>query len=228
MLYFIANWKANKNLNEMRSWLDTFFKNIDKNSQTKKKIENGTIKIIICPPSPLLYPLKQALDNRTGIAVGCQDISIVEGGTYTGEVTAHNLESLVDYTIVGHSERKKYFGETNVDVLKKYSFVKKYGIEPIYCVASEHDSFPSGLDFICYEPPAAISKGDAKGSFESSEKILTAKKKLRVQSQMKFIYGGSVNRNNVIEYLKHREIDGFLIGGASLDPIHFFDIIRSA
>ncbi len=216
MKYFIANWKANKNLNETQLWVNEFL---------KQKLTSTEIKIILCPPFPLLSPLKKMVEGQNNITVGCQNISIFEGGTYTGEVTAHSLESLVEYTIIGHSERKKHFHETDDDILKKYEILRKHNIEPIYCIAQMNTPYPSDLHFICFEPPEAISTGDGKGNNETLESILSAKQSLKVPSEMKFIYGGSVNKDNATEYLNSKEIDGFLIGGASLDPIHFYQII---
>ena len=225
MKYFIANWKANKNLSETRSWVDGFLKNINKNSQIKQKLQNNLIKVIICPSFPLIYPLKEMLAEQKNIVVGSQDISLVEGGTYTGEVSANNLSSLVEYTIIGHSERKKYLHETNDVVMKKFAMAKRFGIEPIYCIADSNVPFPHNVNFLCYEPPAAISKGDGKGNYESVTTILEIKLKISLPTETKFIYGGSVNEQNAKEYLQHDEIDGFLIGGASLDAERFNAIL---
>ncbi len=228
MKYFIANWKANKSLEEMQSWTNDFTRNVDGNPEVKKKLDDGSIYVIICPPFSLLHPLKQLLQTYKNIFIGSQDISKIEGGTFTGEVPAHSLQSLATYTILGHSERKKLLNETEEDINTKYSFAKRNGIETIYCVAGANHTYPSDLNFLCYEPPEAISRGDGKGDFESSATILAAKETLKVPPTMKFIYGGSVNRDNVKEYLTHDQIDGFLVGGASLDPQHFFDIIVSS
>lgn len=216
MKYFIANWKANKNLSETQSWVTEFL---------KQKLPNNEIQIIICPPFPLIYPLKKMLEGQTIFSVGSQDISAFEGGKYTGEVTGHNLDSIAQYTILGHSERKKYFHETENDLKTKYVFAKKYGIKSIYCIATADITYPSDLDFLCYEPPEAISSGDGRGNYVSLENVLAAKLKLKLPSQTKFIYGGSVNKDTISQYLKSNEIDGFLIGGASLDPLHFFQIV---
>ncbi|MBI3366039.1 triosephosphate isomerase [Candidatus Roizmanbacteria bacterium] len=191
MKYFIANWKANKNLVETKSWVNEFFEKFDQDLKTKQKLLDDYIKIIICPPFPLLYPLKELLNERKNIFVGCQDISSIEGGTYTGEVPAHSLESIVEYAIIGHSERKKYLHETADDVTKKY----------------------------------AISRGDGRGNNIPSVEIIEVRNRMKLPEGAKFIYGGSINKDNVGEYLQHEEIDGFLSGGASLDPLHFYTMI---
>ncbi len=225
MKYFIANWKANKNLDETKSWVDEFFNKLEQDEETKKRLYDGHVKVIICPPFPLIHPLKELLANKKNVVVGSQDISKIEGGTYTGETTAHSLSTLVEYTILGHSERKKYLNETDDDVMKKCSLAKRYGIEPIYCMAKPSLPLPPQVNFLCYEPPEAISKGDGLGNNEPVSEILKVKTDLQLQPPVKFIYGGSVNKNNAKEYLQHDEIDGFLIGGASLDPLHFYSIV---
>lgn len=225
MLYFIANWKANKNLNETRAWVNEFFGKLDGDSKTTQKINDDLIKVIICPPFPLIYPLKELLADKKNVAVGSQDISKVEGGAYTGEVTGQNLSAMVEYTILGHSERKKFFNETDADVAEKYALAKRYGIEPIYCMAKPSLPLPPELQFLCYETPEAISKGDGFGNNEPVSEILKVRAALQLKPPIKFIYGGSVNKENAKEYLQYDEIDGLLIGGASLDPLHFYAIV---
>ncbi len=225
MKYFVANWKANKNLAETKSWVNDFFEKLDQDPKTKQKMLDDLIKIIVCPPFPLLYPLKELLNDRKNISVGCQDISSIEGGTYTGEVPARSLESIAKYAIIGHSERKKFLHEADDDVMKKINLAQQYRIEPIYCAAKPEVFIPPKLNIFCFEPPEAISKGDGKGNNLSSAEIIEVKKRIKLTENIQFIYGGSVNKDNAGEYLRHEEIDGFLIGGASLDPIHFYQIV---
>ncbi len=225
MKYFIANWKANKNLDQASEWFIDFTKIINTNPQTLQKINNDEVKIIICPPFPLIYPLKEMLKSHKNIVLGSQDVSAYESGTYTGEVTAFNLSSLVNFSIIGHSERKKNNYKTLETDRKKIANDKKYAIEPIYCVANISVPIPDDVNFVCLEPPDAISKGDGHGDYLPAAKIIEAKIQMKLAPSVKFIYGGSVNKNNAAEYLQNKEIDGFLSGGASLDPIHFYEII---
>ncbi len=217
MKYIIANWKANKNYTEAEEWINSFLKHdfahVKKNTQ-----------IVICPPSPFIPLLNSKIKNHPFIKIGAQDVSCFEKGSYTGEITAKNLSGLITYVIIGHSERRKFFRETNQAFFQKHSLAKKYNITPIFCLRSIRDKIPPRVDFIAYEPIAAIGTGKN----ESLEQILSTKKKLELGNKIKFIYGGSVNENNASYYLKNDEIDGMLIGGASLDPEKFYKIIVQA
>lgn len=228
MKYFIANWKANKNLNQAKAWVDEFTKLINTNLLTIQKLNSDEITIIICPPFPLIYPLKEMLCNYKNIVLGSQDISTYEEGTFTGEVTGNNLSTLVDYSIIGHSERKKNNHESLETDLKKIIIAKKYEIEPIYCIANTSIPIPNNINFVCLEPPDAISKGDGHGNYLTASQIIQYKMQMKLSKSTKFIYGGSVNKDNIQEYLQQKEIDGFLSGGASLDPKHFFEIVSPA
>ncbi len=228
MRYFIANWKANKNLEETKTWVNHFFTHLDHDEKTTGKLNNDLIKVIICPPFPLLYPLKELLHDRKNIRVGCQDVSGIDGGTFTGEVPTYSLVGIAEYAIIGHSERKKYLHETVDDIMKKITLSQQNRIEPIYCAANAEATLPQKLTFFCYEPPDAISVGDGKGNNVSSAEIIEVRNQIKLPKNVKFIYGGSVNKDNVGEYLQHEEIDGFLSGGASLDPHHFYQMIIQA
>ncbi|MBI4008821.1 triosephosphate isomerase [Candidatus Roizmanbacteria bacterium] len=212
MRYFIANWKANKDLNEAFQWIDTFI---------KLQLNNGRVKVVICPPSPLLYPLKERIKN-SNIELGAQDISQFEEGKYTGEITAKTLKGLVDYSIVGHSERRKYFNEDYDTLSKKVLLAKKYDIEPIFCIRGVEDKIPQEVNIVTYEPVYAIGTGDN----ESPEIVLKVKKSLKLDEGKFFLYGGSVDKNNVESYLTTLQIDGFLVGTASLDPEEFFAVVK--
>ncbi len=215
MKYLIANWKANKNLTEAEDWIDIVI---------EQQFQSDRIKIVLCPPAALIYPLKQKLRDEKNIVLGSQDVSAFASGSYTGEVTAKSLEGLADYAIIGHSERRKYFNETDEIVQKKIKNAIKYNIEPILCIRNEKDFIPADVKMIAYEPVYAIGTG----SNEPVEKIIEMKKKLDLRPDNVFIYGGSVDKNNVVAYLKKPDIDGLLIGIASLDSMSFFDIVNQA
>lgn len=215
MKYFIANWKANKNLEEVLQWIDIFLKN---------NFDHDQAKVVICPPNQLLYPLIEKVKKLKNIHLGSQDLSIFDNGSFTGEVTAKMLQEFVQYSIIGHSERRKYFNEKDDDIEKKIIQAQKYHIEPILCVRDERDKIFPSVKIVAYEPVHAIGTGQN----EKLGRIFEMKQKLHLPAQIKFIYGGSVNKNNAAEYLSNKEIDGFLIGGASLDPIHFYQIISLA
>ncbi len=215
MKYFIANWKANKNLDEANQWADTFIK---QPSITEKAL------VVVAPPFPLIFPVKTKLAQQPAIRLSAQDISLYDNGSYTGEVTAGSLKGLVDYVIIGHNERKQYFNENSDLLFKKTGQAIKNGLRPIFCVRNEQDAIPPGVDIVAYEPVAAVGTGDN----ESVENVLKMKTKLKLPAGCIFIYGGSVDENNVTAYLRSDQIDGLLVGKASLDPDGFYRIIKQA
>ena len=215
MRYFIANWKANKTIDEALDWLDRLL---------KIPLRNERAKIIVCPAFHLLYPLRLKLKDYPFISLASQDVSAFESGSYTGEVTARSLQDLVEYAIIGHSERRKYFNETYELLTKKVFLAKKHQIEPIFCLRNENDPIPPGIQIVAYEPVYAIGSGNN----EPIGKVLEVKQKLKLPKNAVFIYGGSVNKNNISSYLHCQEIDGLLIGNASLDAKEFHDIVNQA
>ena len=216
MKYFVANWKANKNLQESQTWIDQFLKLYQ---PKEDKI------VIICPPFPFLTNLKQKTNQIKNLKLGSQDISSFEEGAYTGEITAKSLVGLVDYVIVGHSERRKYFNENNETVTKKIILAKKCQIEPILCIRDENDWLTeSEVKIIAYEPVYAIGSGNN----EPIEKVIEIKEKIKLSPDCVYLYGGSVNENNAKDDIQSDKIDGLLIGGASLDPHNFYKIISQS
>ena len=224
MKYFIANWKAKKNLSQIDDWIKIFSEEINENPQLLLKLANNQIKIIICPPFSLLFPLKNKLPKIPNLFLGSQDVSQFDEGSFTGEITAKNLVDFVNYTIIGHSERRKFFNETKEILVKKTALAKKYHLDPIFCIRDHRDFIPEDCQIIAYEPVAAIGTGQN----EPPEKVVVMKKKLKLPQKNVFIYGGSVDENNAQSYLNTNEIDGFLIGSASLDPQQFYEIIKLA
>ena len=217
MKYFIANWKANKNLSQTQDYINKFVEIIGALEQSKA---------IICPPYPLISYVKEKIAGKNNLHVGAQDLSIFEEGSYTGEVTAKTLQGLVDFVIIGHSERRKNFSETQETVAKKVALAKKYQIEPIFCIRNVEDwqAINNQVEIVAYEPVASIGTG----MNEDPKKVVDFKKNLNLKPKTVFIYGGSVKSDNANNYLKTKEIDGFLIGGASLDPESFKKIIELA
>lgn len=215
MKYFIANWKANKNLTDALKWVNIFLDHVS--------LKDNSKIIIICPPYHLLYPLAKKFENLKNVYLGAQNLSAFDSGNYTGEVIAAMIKDLIRYSIIGHSERRKYFSETDEEIEKKIIQAKKNQIEPILCIRNEKDKIFPQVTIVAYEPVYAIGTGIN----ESPEKVLSMKKKLNLKSTTSFLYGGSVNENNIKEYLATGLIDGFLIGAASLDPFKFTQIINS-
>lgn len=213
MKYFIANWKANFTIGDATRWIDEFL------SFDLSLLQNK--EIIICAPYHVLSLLNQKVPSY--VKLGAQTISEYDSGAFTGEITASMIHDLVSYSLIGHSERRNYFHEDEIILGKKCEYSFKYNIEPIYCVRNEKDIVPEHISFVAYEPIEAIGSGEN----QPIQEVLNMKQKLALMSSTKFIYGGSVNENNIHEYADSVEIDGLLIGGASLNPLHFYQIITT-
>lgn len=214
MKYVIGNWKANKNFDEVKAWTQTFL--------MAYHAQPG-VSVILCPPHPFISYLYEKLGPIENVYIGAQTISSIESGSYTGEVTAKSLSGMVRYIIIGHSERRNALKETDEDLTLKIVQAKKYGLEPVYCVRNEKDIIPESVRFVSYEPVNSIGTGQN----ESLEKILEMKKILNLSKDTVFLYGGSVNEKNLKEYTASDGVDGFIIGGASLDVNQFLRIINS-
>jgi triosephosphate isomerase (TIM) len=196
-------------------------------------------EVVICPPFPYLSYLKSCFEKHgLSFKVGAQDVSRFLQGSYTGEVTAPMLQGLVDYCIIGHSERRKYFGETNEHVIEKVKLLLDTGITPILCISdlAQLESYLStegrireeseSIVFVC-EPPTAISGGkDFKPV--SSENIAVEVEKMTelIGKEAAILYGGSINPDNAQSLSRVPHITGGLSGQASLDPLKFKVIIE--
>jgi triosephosphate isomerase len=223
MKYLVANWKATKNLKEAFDWVKTFNNLINSKNILTTALKNKELKIIICPSHHLIYPVKNKIADDLNISIGAQDVSFYEKGNYTGEVSAQNLIGLVDYCIVGHSERRKYLKETDNIIDQKINLLKDYDIEPILCIRDEKDIIFDNTNIITYEPVNAI----ASGNNESLDDVLRMKKKLHIDFDRLYFYGGSVNPETIKEYTKSKEINGYLVGTACKDPRDFINTALS-
>ncbi|NMB84484.1 triosephosphate isomerase [Candidatus Roizmanbacteria bacterium] len=226
MKYFIANWKANKNADDALAWSDDFLKLTEKSEKVKNLLERKLIKVIICPPLTLIYPLKERIKRITNICLGCQNFSLYEKGAYTGENPVQSLVGIAEYAIIGHSERRLKFGEDQETVNKKIDLAQKYGIEPIVCISckKEWDSLKKPVKLVAFEPLEAIGSGNNM----PVKKVIDFRQNLKINDGTEFIYGGSVNEKNIPQYALSDRINGFLVGGASLDPLSFFNIIKES
>src|SRR5688572_24247740 len=119
MKYFIANLKAHQSLNEAKGWIEIFKQKVHSDQGFVDRIQRNEIKVIICPSHPLLFYFKTALSDLASISLGAQDVSSFDTGSFTGEVTAKNLQGLVEYVIVGHSERRMHQNEAEEQIEKK-------------------------------------------------------------------------------------------------------------
>ena len=220
MRYLVANWKSNKTIAETKEWFQML------NAQCLTLNEEN-IKVIICAPFTLLYPLKKLIINNSALIIhlGAQDLSPFPSGAYTGAISAEMLQGLVDYVLVGHSERRRYFGETNEMVVKKVKMALKYKITPIVCLDEPYlETQVQGLIF-AYEPLAAISSGKPDTP-ENANRV--AEKIKNMTKQAPVLYGGSVNSKNAREFILEENIDGLLVGQASLGAKQFIKIIENA
>ena len=214
-LLIVANWKENKNQEETAVFLSDF-------SKTYEARPNVTV--VICPPYLVVPEVWDFIkSNNIQIEVGVQNISKFEEGAHTGEISAREASEFARFAIIGHSERRA-LGETDEDVKKKVELAVKNNIEPIVCAVNESVPIPSGTKIVAYEPVEAIGTGnpDTPENAESIAKAIKSKNN-QVQSTL---YGGSVTAENVRKFTQMQNIDGVLVGGASLDPIEFSSIIK--
>jgi len=216
MKYVIANWKMNMGLEEITSWTLEFS---DFQKHMKPDVE------IIISPSAVHIPMIYEVFKKTGIKIASQDVSTEEKGAHTGDIGAFQIKQFCKYAIVGHSERK----EDVQTVIKKRDLCLKEGITPIVCFV-EPDNLPKLYKdrvLIAWENPQNISKNGVYNP-EDPEIIRTVVKEIRkiIPSEAPLIYGGSVNKQNIEDIGKIEEINGVLVGNASLDPKIFSDMIR--
>jgi triosephosphate isomerase len=216
--FIVGNWKSNKTIDETQEWLNEFM--VHSSQFTEEKV------VILCPPFPLLSLIQDFIkQHHLPIALGTQDISPFGDGAYTGEVDGHLLKDFVQYAIIGHSERRKYFSETDELLGQKVAMAKAYGIEPIYCISEKNMPIPSGVNIVAFEPLAAIGSGHPD-SPENAEEVARFLKEKNSVSYV--LYGGSVTAANVRDFTQQVSIDGVLPGGASLSPREFASLIYHA
>ncbi|QQG44732.1 MAG: triosephosphate isomerase [Candidatus Roizmanbacteria bacterium] len=220
MKYIVANWKANKTLPEALNWIKDFNNLIENNSRVKEALSIDKLSVIIAPAHPFIYLLKDLITTKN-VCFGTQDISSFEEGSYTGEVTAKMITLAAKFTLVGHSERRQNFHENEENIGRKIEQAQNYGIEPILCVRNTSDKIYDNVNFVAYEPVEAIGTGKN----QDLKEITAIKKQFAFKTPVKFIYGGSVNEINSKGYLHDQEIDGLLIGTASLYPHSFVQIL---
>lgn len=243
---FIAgNWKMFKTTAEAKAFAESF----------KKIYKSSDIKVAICPPFTQLEALKESFEG-TDIKLGAQNMHFEDKGAFTAEISADMLKEIgVDYCIIGHSERRQYFAETNETVNKKLHKAFSVGIVPIMCVGEtleERDSdkafevvkmqLTEGLKditvaqaeslVIAYEPIWAIGTGRTASPEQANEMcgfIRDAIEELydeNVADKVIIQYGGSVKPTNATDIMNMEEIDGALVGGASLVPEDFIQIVN--
>ncbi len=211
------------------------------------------VEKIVCPPFVALAGISELLGGSS-VHVGAQNVSANENGAYTGEISTSMLKGLVSHVIVGHSERRALYNETSADVAAKAAAVVSAGLIPILCVgealeirqagnaisfvADQLESSLAGYTaweslIVAYEPVWAIGTGEAATSEQAQEMTAVCREVIRklapnAADSVRVLYGGSVNSGNIDELLEQPDIDGALVGGASLKADEFSKLITAA
>ncbi|MBI2613858.1 MAG: triosephosphate isomerase [Candidatus Levybacteria bacterium] len=215
--FIVANWKSNFTSSEADFWFQRF-KNYDLRIMNKE--------IIICPSFTLLSEIESVIKNyELGFKIGAQNVSPFDEGAYTGEVSARQIKEFADYVLIGHSERRTNFNENDEILFKKAELSKQHGLAPIFCVQGIETKIPSDIAIVAYEPINAIGTGRPDTAESAQEVAAFFKKNYKVQY---VLYGGSVTSENVKKFTQMSNIDGVLVGGASLDAQEFYAIIKNA
>lgn len=219
--YIIANWKSNKTQIEAIDWLEQ----VVSSKYPVASIENK--EIIVCPSFTLISEVSFfVLENSLPIKIGSQDISQFSSGAYTGAVNANQVKEFGEYAIIGHSERRRFFNETDEILEKKVILAKEAGLIPIYCVQGKDDKVPADVILVAYEPVTAIGTG-TPDTPENANAIASAITSKNPQVQY-VLYGGSVTPDNVATFTSLSSISGVLVGGASLKSDIFFQLANNA
>ncbi len=240
-----GNWKMNKLPNEAIDFIDKLI----------PLVKNTENELVLCVPyTDLFYSLLTA--QKTNIKIGAQNMHFEEKGAYTGEVAPSMLKSIgVEYVIIGHSERRQYFNETDESVNKKVKAAFLNSLKPIVCVGETLEQREKGKTeeiittqttlalegltpeqvknvIIAYEPIWAIGTGKTATSEDANNSIKAIRDKIcqiygqNVSESVIIQYGGSVKSTNCKELFTMPDIDGGLVGGASLDPEEFAKIVN--
>jgi triosephosphate isomerase len=238
-----GNWKMNTTLSEA----------VTLARQVRQGISGVyNVELVLCPPFISLAAVREVLKGSS-IGVGAQNLYFEEKGAYTGEVSPLMVADLCDYVIIGHSERRQHFGETGEVVNKKVGAALKAGLKPILCVGERLEENEAGRTeevvigqlrealeglevggelVIAYEPVWAIGTGRAAHGSQANEttalirRTLTGLRGREVAGAVRILYGGSVTAENIAEFMEQSEIDGALVGGASLKADQFVSIVR--
>lgn len=243
-----GNWKMNKTVAETLELVRELRQNL---GEAPEKVE-----VVLCPPFTALWVAKNGL-GRSKYSLGAQNLFWEPKGAYTGEVSPTMLAELATYVIIGHSERRQYFGETDETVNKKVKAALAAGLKPIVCVGEVLAEFEAGKTnevvgrqvrgglagllpedmptiVIAYEPVWAIGTGKAATGPGANAVVAQAIRGpladmfgADVAQATRVQYGGSVTPSNIAEFMGQPDLDGALVGGASLKSADFADIVRA-
>jgi triosephosphate isomerase len=239
-----GNWKMNTTVRSA----------VDLATRVKAGLQAaGRVETLVCPPFVSLAAVAATLEG-TVVRVGAQNVHHEEDGAYTGEVSASMLKELCDYVILGHSERRQLFGETDATVNLKTKAALEAGLKPIVCVGEDLDDREAGREaetvqrqltgslegiahsadlVVAYEPVWAIGTGRAATPTQAQEIIAHLRRVLgslygaAPAGEVRLLYGGSVNPANIGEFMAEPDVNGALVGGASLDAEAFVQIAQT-
>lgn len=216
-IWVIANWKSNKSISEALDWLAKVGPQIPK---------ADNLKIVVCPTFSALSEVKKAITvGNFPLLLGAQDLSPFEAGAYTGEESAEFLSALASMAILGHSERRQNFGETDEMVAQKVKQATENNIIPLVCVQDSNTKVPKNCKLVAYEPVWAIGNGNPDTPADAGE--VAKKLKEKYGEDLNVLYGGSVNSENVQSFVAEENISGVLIGSASLSSEEFLKICKN-
>ena len=239
-----GNWKMQKTIAEALEFVN----------EVKDRVNNDKVEAVICAPFTLLKDLKQATKG-TNIKIGAQNMHFEEKGAFTGEISPLMLKELdMDYVVIGHSERRQYFNETDETVNKKVLKALEVGIDPILCVGETLEEREAGNTkdvckvqvekalenvskedlakvVIAYEPVWAIGTGKTATSEDANDVIAYIREVVanlygELANEVRIQYGGSVKPSNVAEIMNQSDIDGALVGGASLEANDYVELVN--
>lgn len=239
-----GNWKMNKTIAEAVEFVN----------EVKDKVQNDKVEAVICAPFLALKDLKEATKG-TNIKIGAQNMHFEESGAFTGEVAPVMLKEIgVDYVVIGHSERREYFNETDETVNKKVLKALEHGIDPILCCGETLEQrennetkavckvqIEKALEnvskediakvVIAYEPIWAIGTGKTATAEDANDVIAYIREVVanlygELANNVRIQYGGSVKPANVTEIMNQSDIDGALVGGASLLPNDYVELVN--
>jgi triosephosphate isomerase (TIM) len=246
---FAANWKMNKGPSETEDFAKSFL--------SKMQGKDFPCDVVVAPPFVSLAKAAEMFGRTAGIALSAQNCSQYDAGAYTGEVSLMMLkEFFVHYVILGHSERRAIYGETDEVINAKLIKARELNFKPIFCIGETLEEREGGRlesvlrtqvsvglqglsekdvteTVIAYEPVWAIGTGVTATSAQAQEahafvrSLIAEKFGTECASKVRIQYGGSVKPGNAAELMACPDIDGALIGGAALDPQSFFDIIQA-
>lgn len=245
-----GNWKMNQTVAETASYF----------SELSSKLSEAPrgVHLLLCPTYTSLFEAVKGAEKIKGLAIGAQNMHYEDGGAFTGEITADMVKDTgASYVILGHSERREYYNETDETVNKKTHKALEAGLTPVVCVGEVLDERKADTHFdvvkkqvhaavegisaghadklvIAYEPVWAIGTGETASPEQAQEMHAFIRKELsqafssEVADKILILYGGSMKPANAEELLSCDDVDGGLIGGASLKPDSYFQIIEAA